>query len=52
MKALWKEFIWLKDQSGFGYDDETRLITAGDQAWSDVIKVCSNMRLLIYKNNS
>src|SRR4030088_2946248 len=52
MKALWKEFIWLKDQSGFGYNDETGLITAGDQAWSDVIKVCSNMRLLIYKNNS
>jgi Myb/SANT-like DNA-binding domain len=39
MKALWKEFIWLKEQSGFGYDEGKGLITAGDQAWSDIIKV-------------
>jgi cell cycle checkpoint protein len=40
-KALWREFNWLKDQSGFGYNEETGLITAGDQAWRDVIKVCN-----------
>jgi hypothetical protein len=39
MKALWKEFIWLKDQSGFGYDEEKGLITIGEQAWQDIIKV-------------
>jgi hypothetical protein len=39
MKSSWKEFIWLKDQSGFGYNEEKGLITAGDQAWEDIIKV-------------
>jgi hypothetical protein len=39
MKALWKEFEWLKEQSGFGYDEEKGLITAGEQAWKDIIKV-------------
>jgi hypothetical protein len=32
MKSLWKEFIWLMDQSGFGYNEEKGLVTAGDQA--------------------
>jgi hypothetical protein len=41
MKALWKEFVWLRDESGFGYNEETGLITAGDQAWKDIIKVSS-----------
>jgi hypothetical protein len=39
MKALWKEFEWLKEQSRFGYDEEKGLITAGEQAWKDIIKV-------------
>lgn len=39
MKALWRELNWLKDQSGFGWNEYTRLVEAGDQAWKDVIKV-------------
>jgi hypothetical protein len=39
MKALWREFTWLRDQSGFGYNEETGLITAGETAWRDIIKV-------------
>jgi hypothetical protein len=39
MKGLWREFIWLKDQSGFGYNEVTGVIEARDQAWSDIIKV-------------
>ncbi len=42
MKALWRELNWLKDQSGFGWDEDTRLVKAGDQAWKDVIKVISD----------
>jgi hypothetical protein len=42
MKALWRELNWLKDQSRFGWDEDTRLVKAGDQAWKDVIKVISN----------
>jgi hypothetical protein len=42
MKALWRELNWLKDQSGFGWDEDTRLVKAGNQAWKDVIKVISN----------
>jgi hypothetical protein len=32
MKGLWREFNWLKDQSRFGYDDNTGLIIAGEIA--------------------
>lgn len=39
MKASWRELNWLKDQSGFGWDENTGLVQAGDQAWKDVIKV-------------
>ena len=42
MKALWRELNWLKDQSGFGWDEDTMLVKAGDQAWKDVIKVISD----------
>jgi hypothetical protein len=38
MKALWKEFEWLKDQSGFGYEEETGLITASDSCWREMIR--------------
>jgi hypothetical protein len=52
LKGLWREFIWLKDQSGFGYDEATGLIKAGDQAWSDIIKVCNiiilKQRLILF----
>jgi hypothetical protein len=42
MKALWRELNWLKDQSGFGWDEDARLVKARDQAWKDVIKVISD----------
>ena len=38
-KALYKDWRWLRDQSGFGWDEETRIITACDQAWDNVITV-------------
>jgi hypothetical protein len=38
-KALYKDWKWLKDQSGFGRDLDTGAITACLQAWNDVIKV-------------
>ena len=52
-KALWREFNWLKDQSGFGIDRETGLITARDQAWRDVIAISNSIttpKLYIYTN--
>lgn len=42
IKALWRELNWLRDQSGFGFDDNTRLVTARETAWKDIIKVISN----------
>jgi hypothetical protein len=44
MKALWREFTWLRDQSGFGYNEETGLITAKETAWKDVIKVSNTIK--------
>jgi hypothetical protein len=38
-KVLYKDWKWLKDQSGFGRDPDTGAITACLQAWNDVIKV-------------
>jgi hypothetical protein len=39
MKSLWKELNWLKDQSGFGWDEATGLVQADDYVWKEVIKV-------------
>jgi hypothetical protein len=38
-KVLYKDWKWLKEQSGFRQDPTTGAITASLQAWSDVIKV-------------
>jgi hypothetical protein len=38
-KALYKDWRWLREQSGFGRDPDTGRITASIQAWNDVIKV-------------
>jgi Myb/SANT-like DNA-binding domain len=38
-KALYKDWRWLRDQSGFGWDEETKMITAPDQVWENIIKV-------------
>jgi Myb/SANT-like DNA-binding domain len=37
-KGLYKDWRWLRDQSGFGWDEETQMITAPDQVWENVIK--------------
>jgi hypothetical protein len=38
-KVLWREYNWLRYQSGFGINEETGLIEAGEGAWADVIAV-------------
>jgi hypothetical protein len=45
-KALYKDWKYLCDQSGFGWDEETQMITAPDQAWSDI---CAVSLLFPYK---
>lgn len=42
MKASWRDLNWLKDQSGFGWDEKTGLVQASNQAWKDVIKVSND----------
>ena len=38
-KGLYKDWKFLRDQSGFGWDEETRMVTASDQAWNDICAV-------------
>jgi Myb/SANT-like DNA-binding domain len=38
-KTLWKEWMWIGKQSGFGFDESIGLYTARDSAWEDLIKV-------------
>lgn len=38
-KALYKDWTWLRGQSGFGRDLDIGGITASVQAWTEVIKV-------------
>ena len=38
-KALYKDWKFLRDQSGFGWDEETKIITASNQAWNDICTV-------------
>lgn len=38
-KGLYKDWKFLRDQSGFGWDEESRIITASDQAWNDICTV-------------
>ena len=40
-KGLYKDWKFLRDQSGFGWDEETRMVTASDQAWNDICAVSS-----------
>jgi hypothetical protein len=51
-KALYKDWKFLRDQSGFGWDEETRMITASDQAWNDIITVSSYSPLRRGKSNN
>jgi Myb/SANT-like DNA-binding domain len=39
LKGYWKGFNWLRDQSGFGYNEETGLIKVLYNVWENVIKV-------------
>ena len=39
LKGLQKEWIQLKDQSEFGYNKETGMITASNQVWKELLKV-------------
>ena len=41
-KRYYKDWKFLRDQSGFGWDEETAMITAPDQAWDDVIAVSNS----------
>jgi hypothetical protein len=43
LKCLWKEWLSLQDNSGFGWDDTTELFTAEDSVWKEYLKV-SNIR--------
>jgi hypothetical protein len=38
-KALYKDWKWLTTQSGFGIHPETRVVTASNEAWDEVLKV-------------
>jgi len=38
-KKKYDTYRWLRDQSGFGWDSEQRLITAPDNVWNDVCRV-------------
>jgi hypothetical protein len=39
MKTYWRGFNYLKNQSGFGFNETTGLIEASDEVWKDLIKV-------------
>jgi hypothetical protein len=43
-KGYYKDWKFLRDQSGFGWDEETRMITASEQAWNDICAVRSPPR--------
>ncbi len=49
MKTSWRDLNWLKDQSGFGWDEATGLVQADDQVWKDVTKVSDTINNLYYK---
>ena len=38
-KGYYKDWKFLRDQSGFGWDEETQMVTASEQAWNDICVV-------------
>jgi hypothetical protein len=38
-KGYYRDWKFLREQSGFGWDEETQIITASNQAWDDIIAV-------------
>jgi Myb/SANT-like DNA-binding protein len=47
LKGYWRGFNYLKDQSGFGYNEEKGLFEAEDHVWNAIIRV-SNMITAYY----
>lgn len=46
MQQLKAEFLQVKrlrGMSGFGWDDETKLVVAGDEQWTQLGQVCSRI---------
>ena len=39
MKKDFKDFKFLKENSGFGWDDEKKIPTGPDEVWDDMIAV-------------
>lgn len=42
-RGAFKDWKWLKDQSGFNYDEATGMIVAAREAWDEVIKVAFHL---------
>jgi hypothetical protein len=40
-RGAYKDWKWLKEQSGFGFDEGTGMIIASKEVWDEVIKVSS-----------
>jgi hypothetical protein len=38
-KLMWKEWLQLSNQSGFGYDSVTDLFTASNETWKEYLRV-------------
>jgi Myb/SANT-like DNA-binding domain len=47
-KASYRDWKWLIGQSGFGLHPETRVVTASNEAWDEVLKVCFLMPFMGY----
>lgn len=39
MRTYWRGFNYLKNQSGFGFNEKTGLIEASDEVWKELLKV-------------
>jgi hypothetical protein len=45
----YKDWKFLQDQSGFGWDDATQMVTAPPKVWDDLIK--SNKKFGWFRSN-
>jgi hypothetical protein len=46
-KGYYKDWKFLRDQSGFGWDEETRMITASNQVWDTLLAVSTILYILL-----
>ena len=44
-RGMYKEWLQLKDQSGFGWDPETNRVTAPDQVRKSYLQVCNLIKI-------